>query len=260
MGQWNWAQPAPSPAGTTALAPLPKDRDMVFYRIDDGALGWLIGHVAIRHWATFGPRYPNPAILLSSGQYLDTRGLNALTRAQFQAAARAMQAQLTDGLITQAVHRMPPAAFALEGPYLIQALRARREALPALANHMYALLARQPKVGGSAQPERFEVHRYTDSTVVAVYPIQASAADNRQALYRRTFFPAETREIQLDGLGGNDVFVLKEHGSTPVVRPRLRIYGGPEIDELQRTKSTRGVKYSNGNAPARRAYDRPPEE
>ena len=255
-GQWNWAVYPAGAAGYARVAPLPKDRDMVFFRLDDGALGWLLGHVAQRHWTTFGPAYPPAGQLLSAGKYLDTRGLNALTRAQFRQAATTLQAQWPDTLINRALHRLPPAAFALEGPRLEAALRARRAALPALADDFYRVLARRPVVGGTALAERFEVHRYADSTVVRVVTVGASPA---AVIYHRAFFPAETQLIQLEGLGGDDVFAVEAHGPHPNPRPRLRLYGGDGRDELRGPPSP-GVRYREGGAPPKHAYDRPPKE
>jgi hypothetical protein len=254
-GQWNWAPTKSTATGLTTFAPLPKDRDMVFYRLDDGALGWLVGHVLLRHWVTFGPAYRNLPNLAWSGRYLDTRGLNQLTRAQFSAAAQAMQRQLPDTLLHRALRRLPPVAFAAEGPRLLAALKARRDALPVLAMALYEQLARRPVVGGTAAAERFEVHRYADSTVVAVYPAQGTAST-----YRRAFLPAETRRIQLEGLGGDDVFVVENHSPQKVSKPQLRLYGGLGTDELRGKETSGGLLFSQGSAPAKHAYNRLPEE
>ncbi len=258
-GQWSWAVTQGAAAGPATIAPLPKDRDMVFYRLSDGVLGWAFTHFMEPHWVTFGPRYKKPFRLLSSGHYLDKRGLNGLTRAQFAAAARAMQQRLPDTLIGRAVRRLPPAAFALEGPRTIAALEARRAALPALADGFYRTLARRPVVGGTAQAERFEVHRYADSTVVSVFAAQASGFATSPS-YKRAFFGSETRRIQLEGLGGNDVFSIEEHGPNPASLPKIRVYGGPGTDELRAKQHGRGIHFWQGSAPAKAAFDKPPKE
>ncbi|WP_426059287.1 hypothetical protein [Hymenobacter sp. B1770] len=257
-GQWNWTV-RPQPESGARISPLPKDRDMVFYRIDDGVLGWLVGHLAIPHWTTFRAEYPRLSHLMSNGHYLDTRGLNQLSRSEYRAEALAMQQLLPDALISTAVHRIPPPAFALEGPGIIAALQTRRDNLPGFADVFYQHLARRPMVAGTAQPERFVVHRYPDSTVVAVYPAQGPAT-RQTAFFHRTFFSTETQQIQLEGLGGNDVFTIEQHGRSTVSRPALRIYGGPDADELQGSHYGRGVRFSQGNARAKHAFDKPPTE
>ncbi len=252
-GQWSWALMPPTKGGVMALMPLPKDRDMVFYRLDDGVLGWLVGHLALRHWVTFAPRYKHPAGLMGSGHYLDQRGLNALNRSQFLATARAMQQRLPDTLLARAVHRLPAAAFALEGPRTIAALQARREQLPALADGFYRELARRPRIGGTDQAERFVIHRYADSTVVTV-----QAAATAAPFYHRAFLPAETQRIQIEGLGGDDVFVVEQDG--PGRKPAIRIFGGAGTDELKAAKKTKGVRFDQESAPPTQVYNKLPEE
>ena len=253
-GQWNWAVLQP---GRRLFSPLPKDRDMVFYRLDDGVLGWLIGHLALRHWTTFDSRYPNLTDLLSNGHYLDVRGLNGLPRAKFEAVARAMQEQLSDAVIDQAVHRLPRSAFALEGPRLIAALEARRAALPELAAAFYEHLARRPVVGGTAQAEHFVVRRTPNHTLVEIY----NESNGRgQELFKRTFLPAETRIIQLEGLGGDDVFEVVNGSTKNVKSPRINIYGGTGTDRLLLPKKGGKVRFHQGSNRAGRAYDKLPEE
>ncbi len=257
-GQWNWATYPALSAAVKTYFPVPKDRDMVFYRLDDGVLGWLIGHLALRHWASFRARYPPAGALLSSGHYLDVRSLNGLSRADFRSAAQALQQRLPDTLLARALRRLrrlPPAAYALDGARTLHALRARREALPALADAYYRQLVRHVSLGGTAEAERFEIIRAADSTVVKIY----SLADRNEApYYQRTFFAAETRTIQLEGLGGDDEFVVT--GGAGAGRPRLQLYGGEGRDAFSPKAGGRGMRYQAGSAPARRAYDAPPVE
>ncbi|MDQ2772016.1 MAG: hypothetical protein M3Y54_16130 [Bacteroidota bacterium] len=255
-GQWSWAVLPPT-AGYAPVAPLPKDRDMVFYRGDDGPLGWLVGHLLLPHWATFGPRYKNPRGLMSSGHYLDTRGLNQLTRTDFRMAALAMQQRLPDSLLLRALHRLPAAVFALEGPRTLAALQARRAALPALADIFYRQLARRSVVGGTEQAERFEIHRYADSTVVQIFSL--AAGPGPALLYQRAFLKAETHWIQLEGLGGKDVFIVQQHGPKAEAQPRVRIFGGGGRDDFQGGPAA-GVRFEQKRAPAHGAYDELPEE
>ena len=250
-GQWSWAViPGPG-VGIFNFHPLPKDRDMVFYRLDDGAVGWLLGHVVKRPWNTFAPRFTNVRGLLHNGHYLDVRGLNALSRAQFRAAALAMQLLLPDTLLIRALRRLPPAVQKLESARTLVTLQARRAALPAFAEAFYHQLARRPAVGGTAQAERFEVLRYADSTVVKVTSLapDSAATSSARLLFKRTFFPTETRRIQLEALGGDDVFVIKNAPGVRVSRPRLRLYGGPGKDQLEGDAARRGVRFRAGSAP-----------
>ena len=219
--QWNWA--AVRSAGGVRFEPIPKDRDQVFFRFDDGVLPRLVSWL-VPKFQTFGPRFGNVRGLARQGRFLDRHALAPATGDDFLRAAAAMQRSLPDSLLARAVRRLPPAVYALEGPRTLAALQARRAALPVAAARYYRSLARRPAVSGTAQAERFVVRRYPDSVAVAVYA--APGAAGAAPFYRRTFRPAETRVLTLDGRGGSDAFdVYTAPGR--VARLRLAVMGGP---------------------------------
>jgi len=251
-GQWTWAQVPGAAPGRFRYQPVPKDRDMVFYRAADGVVPWLLTRrFTTRKWNTFGPGFHDPLGLLQQGHYLDEHGLVALTAGQFRQAAEAMQRQLSDAVIDSAVRRLPPAAYALEGPGLAAALRQRRETLPAVAAALYRRLSRRPTLGGTAGAERFVVRRYADSTAVAVY---APALGPDSLLLARTFFPRETKVLTLEGLGGADVFEVIDAAPRAARRPRLDIYGNPGA---RPPAAAPGVRYSPAPRRGAHAYARP---
>ena len=58
-GQWNWAA-FHEKNGHTRFQPLPKDRDQVFFRFDDGLLPWLVSRsIVAPKFQTVAPRYGN---------------------------------------------------------------------------------------------------------------------------------------------------------------------------------------------------------
>ncbi len=220
--QWSWAA-VPQPGGGVCFAPIPKDRDQVFFRFNDGALPRLVSWL-VPKFQTFGPRYGNVRGLARQGRFLDRRALAPATRADFVRTATAMQAALPDSLLARAVRCLPPAVYALEGPRTLAALQARRAALPPAAARYYRGLARHTAVAGTARAERFVVHRYADSTTVAVY---APALGADSLLLARAFFPRETKVLTLEGLAGADVLEVVEAGPRAARRPRLAIHGNP---------------------------------
>ena len=228
-GQWQWAEFRETD-GRVRYVGIPKDRDQVYFRFDDGLIPWLAARPFIApQFQTFRTAYNNIGGLVKQAQFIDQRGLAALTRADFARTARDLQRRLPDSVIARALRRLPPAVYALEGARLGSALRARRETLPQAADAYYLTLARAPTLGGTAQAERFVVHRYADSTTVRVF---ASAAPTHDSLrFQRTYFRSETECISFEGLGGDDVF---EVTTAPTARPmRLRLYGGAGRDQLQ---------------------------
>ncbi len=240
-GQWQWGQvPDPQRPGSYLLVAVPKDRDQVFFRMSDGAVPWLLTRkFAVRHLVTFKERYHDLPALTGQGQYVDQRGLNALTQSNFAAAARFVQVRLPDSVLARALRRLLPAVYAHEGPTLLRALQARRDALPAAAQRYYALQARRPVVAGTEQPDYFAVVRTPDSTTVRVYNAGLGADS---LFYQRTFYTRETKRLTLEGLGSTDVFDLTGRGL------KIVIHAGAGPDVLRAT-SRRRLRYepeSNG--------------
>ena len=244
-GQWNWAA-FREKDGRTRYQAIPKDRDQVFFRFADGLLPWLVSRSIIApKFQTFSTHYGNVRGLVKQAVFIDQRGLNACTRADFRRVATALQARLPDSLIRRALHRLPPTVYQLVGDETADALRARRAALPAAAAEFYRGLARRPVVGGTAQAERFVVRRTADSVTVAVFAPSLGADSLR---YRRTFFPGETAQITLDGLGGNDVFDIQTAAAQPAGHIRLMLIGGPGADRVYYTGTARRVRYYDPDA------------
>lgn len=130
-------------------------------------------------------------------------------------------------------------------------MRQRREALPGVAAALYRYLNRRATLGDTAGAERFVVHRYADSTAVAVY---APALGPDSLLLARTFFPRETKVLALEGLGGADVFEVIELGPRTARRPRLAVYGNPGA---RPPAAAPGVRYSTEPRRGAHAYARP---
>ena len=227
QGQWQWAEYRQ--AGRTCYRPVPKDRDQVFFRFDDGVLPWLVSRF-VPKFRTFKPHYESIAGTVRNARFLDARALTEVTRRQFQRLATELQAQLTDSVISEGVHRFPAAIYALEGPRTAATLRARRAGLPAAADAYYRLLAQDVTVAGTDEAERFVVERLTDSTTaVSVYARTVDPARPGPALYHRVFRTAETKRIRLYGLRGEDEFTVRGAVTRGI---RVDLYGGPGADEV----------------------------
>jgi hypothetical protein len=246
-GQWQWGElPNPTRPGGTLFVAVPKDRDQVFFRMSDGAVPWLMTRkFLVRHLVTFKHDFHDVVALTGQGRYVDQRGLNALSRRDFVEAARYVQAHLPDSALARAVHQLPPAVYALEGPRLLRDLQNRRDQLPQLAQTYYELKAERPVVAGTELPDHFVVARTPDSTTVRVYN-RVLGADS--LFYQRTFYSRETKRLTLEGLGADDVFSLSGHGL------KIVVHAGAGQDVLRAT-SHRRLRYepeSNGtlNTPA----------
>lgn len=240
-GQWQWAEFREA-GGRVRYLGIPKDRDQVYFRFDDGLIPWLAARPFIApQFQTFRNEYNNIGGLVYQAQFIDQRGLSEMTRADFRRTALDLQHRLPDSVIDRALHRLPPAVYALEGGRLGNALKARRATLPRAAEAYYLTLARAPTLGGTAQAERFVVHRYADSTTVRVFSSFRHPRPAGDSLrFQRTYFRPETRCISLEGLGGDDIF---EVTTTTTARPMsLQLYGGAGHDQLRLQGRARRLK------------------
>lgn len=238
-GQWTWAA-YPQSGGHTRWVPVPQDRDQVFFRFDDGLIPWLASK-AVAKFRTFGPKYQSIEGYTRNSRYIDEHVLTKQGRSAYLATAHDLQRRLTDSVIVRAVRQgLPRDVYRQEGAAMIAALRARRETLPEATANYYDLRARDVLVAGTDADERFVVERLNDTaTVVSVYEQEPPAKRADSLLYRRVFNPAETRQVLLHGLGGDDVFELR--GS---VRrsPFISLYGGPGNDLVRDSSHVAGLR------------------
>jgi hypothetical protein len=140
--QWRWLKQGKGKR--TPWEPLPYDRDHVFTRYSG-----LLVDIAY-FWdpvlVDFGPRYPSMVRLNWRAKSLDRRLLGELDWATWDSVAHALQARLTDSVIDDAVRRLPPPDYKVDGASLTHALRSRRDRLPEAARRLYRLVALDAEV------------------------------------------------------------------------------------------------------------------
>ncbi|WP_072144856.1 hypothetical protein [Hymenobacter sp. AT01-02] len=240
-GQWDWAAFA-QPDGTRLWRPIPKDRDQVFFRFDDGLLSWVVSRI-VPKFRTFGPHYQSIEGYTRNARFIDERALASMTKEAYLRTAKDLQQRLTDDVIKQAVRQgLPKEVYQREGARMEANLRARRAQLPKAAQEFYRLQAHQVVVPGSDQEERFVVERLNDTaTVVSVYGQAKGGKDSQGAplLYQRRFNPRDTHTVVLHGLQGEDEFIVS--GSV-AKSPFIDIYGGPDEDIVRDSSHVGGLR------------------
>ncbi|MEO0740462.1 MAG: BamA/TamA family outer membrane protein [Bacteroidota bacterium] len=244
--QWRWAEREPFELDSTLTGdartegkvyqPIPRDRDYVFMRMD-GIGPWFTKQFFARQYQGFGFGYGYVRGSLRNGLGLIRRYTNRLTREDWLATAREMQAAVPDSLIEAAiVASWPPEIVALHGEEIGNRLRARRDLLTEVAADVYADMAAVVDVVGSDKHERFEVTRQENGDVeVAVFKTKKDG-EVVEEVYRRTFFDRETDEVRLYGLGGQDRFVLSGDGGSM----KVRLIGGPGEDHVDNGSTAGG--------------------
>ncbi len=222
---WKWAE-YKTDSGSY-FRPIPRDRDHAFSRWD-GVLMWL----ADREWAkesgeNFGMAINDIRSLTWPARHLDRFVANELNQEDWIEAAKELQSQLTAERITDAMRSLPQETYELSGTEIEQKLQRRIQDLDQYAIKFYKDLARDVDVIGSNKKEYFEVERNADGSVNVQVYAKTKTSPDRKLIYNRIFFPHETREIRLYGLGGKDHYEI--YGTTRR-SIKIRVIPGPGED------------------------------
>ena len=249
--QWRWAafEPGerdPALQGDDATrgkvyVPIPRDRDMAFNRA-----GGLLTRLALRAnpaHQPFADDFRSVPFVMRNGRPIDRPYLNAMTREDWLATARDLQARLDDRAIADAFEVWPAVIDSLAGDGVRRTLRARRDALHEAAETAYRFYAQTVDVVGSDQRERFVAAWQSDGSLSVTMEALRGDGSVRGPLYHRRFVPDETREVRLYGLRGDDAFVVEGDGRRTI---HLRIVGGPGDDAVDvRTDGARVSVYDS---------------
>lgn len=208
--QWLWA--GFKKDDITTYYPIPRDRDQAFARMDG-----VIPTIASRKWALrkikdFDYTIDDVNGLNMNGVHLDRNFTTRMRLQDWLDVAEELQRALTDTIIDAAIKQMPEPVYNISGAETAAKLKRRRDDLKTYATAYYKFLTENVDIVGTNQKEIYEVKRIGgDSTRVTVY-----SANKKDILYVRTFTAAETKEIRLYGLDGNDKFTV--YNSTMLVR------------------------------------------
>ena len=226
--QWRWARF--EEGDYHVWRPIPRDRDEAFARFD-GLLPRL-ARSSNPELVGFGPDYGSVYGLSWRAQDLDRRLLGDLGRAVWDSTARTLQARLTDSVIDAAVRQLPPEYYRLNGAQLARDLKRRRDALPAAALGLYALLAHDADIHATDEPDVAAVERLDDQRVaVHLYRrAEVGSAGLSTAYFTRTFDRAETQEIRLHLHGGADHVVVRGAVGHSIL---VRVISGGGADTLE---------------------------
>jgi hypothetical protein len=253
--QWRWAKLP----GNPLWVPIPEDRDQAFARYEGLALDMARG--TDPRFQNFGPKYAGVGGLTFNGSEQDRQLLVPFSREDFGAAAKALQAQLTDEVIEKAVRMMPPEWYALDGVRLNADLRSRRDLLPEVAAKYHEHLAVRVDVRLTNKSERIEATRRPNGDTEVTVHVLGADGQPGPPTFHRVFDAKETAEIRFYTYDGNDT--LKVTGAHE--GPKLRLMGGNGDDVLDATGSgnaklsdSKGQNRALDAADDSRPYEPPP--
>ncbi|HEY2720979.1 MAG TPA: BamA/TamA family outer membrane protein [Chitinophagaceae bacterium] len=240
---WRWARFDNDK--TTVYRPIPRDRDQAYTQFD-GFWPWIATNVfgAIQ-FESFGYKLHNIKRFNEPGRILDRPLTNELTEKDWMTAARELQTSLSDSVIENGIHQLPPELFAISGNKLIAELKSRRDHLDDYAKRYYDFLSHHEEIRGSDKKEFFEIKRLGNrETQVNIYKINKSDQAKSKPYFSRTFDAKDTREIRLYGLGDSDI--IKVTGPPHGVKVRIIDPEGTDSISLEakgRTKLSVGKKF-----------------
>jgi hypothetical protein len=240
--QWRWAG---FKAGRgTIWRPIPRDRDQALVQYDGVLLG--IARKVHPKLVRFGPEYPSVLGLAWNAQELDRRLLASLNGERFLAVAESVRLAVTDSVIESAIDRVPAAYREVNGAWLAEVLRQRRDALPAHAEDLYRMLAQEVDVTGSDATDVVVARRDRLGRLDLV----VTRATGVDTLFERTFEPGETGSVRLlTGLGQDTVRLYGASGEGPL----LEIEQEPGADTVIADEGSRRYRRYPPRPPAARA-------
>ncbi|RYE24193.1 MAG: hypothetical protein EOP51_08195 [Sphingobacteriales bacterium] len=226
--QWRWA--AFEEKNSKYYRPIPRDRDQA-YTLFDGALPGLVLHAAdLDYLRGFKNNIKAVNIYNYTARHLDRRCASSMTKEQWINIAEDMQSSITDEVIDKAVKQLPPEVYPLSGQAIASKLKSRRDHLVVFATTYYDFLARHVDIEGSQKKEYFEVNRVNDEhTLVQVYDLDKDGQKADTPFYVRMFKTAETRDIRLFGIGGEDVYKINGNVDKGI---KLTLVGGEDRDSI----------------------------
>lgn len=226
FGQWKWGEYDTGKG--KVWYPIPVDRDQAMF-LSDG----LIIKIASRrplHWMKgFHDKLPKFNWLARSARNFDRLFLNALDETEWNELTDEFCEKLTDSVISEAVHQMPPEIYALRGEEIERKLKSRRDLMKEKkANQYYRFISKNVNVLGTNKQEFFTIKSVDSGLLVQVKSRdKEEGKDTTFETYHRVFDPKVTKEIRLYGFNGADNFMVDEAARSKI---KLRIIGGRGID------------------------------
>ena len=235
LGDWdrhedNWRWLKQDDKDDKIYVPVPRDRDMVFYKTS-GLFPWIVSHqwLQARH-QPFEPKIRAVDQWNFGQRYFDRYFLNSLSEQDWKDGIKYVQQTITPDLMRQAMKRMPASIFAEGGEETLKIMIARKDNLEESALRYYKFLAATVEIPASDKKENFEIrHTKKGNIELKIKNIKKNGELGR-TLYHRSFDHTVTHELRLYGMGGEDVFDVIGDTNSPI---RVRMIGGDDKDIFQ---------------------------
>jgi hypothetical protein len=219
--QWRWGRV--DSGSVKYYYAIPRDRDQAFFATN-GFLPQLIKIFALKHTNNFKKETKNLKNLNFKSWEFDKTFLNELDAGMWEKNIKLFQQQLPDDIIRAAVKNLPPEIYAIDGKSLEEKLISRRNTFLENGMKYYEFLSGNVTVFGTEEKELFTVIG-DKKIIVTMY--RGAKKQLSEKIYERTFVPDETGYIYLEGLGGDDEFLIDQAASSKI---KIKIRGGKGRD------------------------------
>ncbi len=226
--QWRWA----NLPGTQLWQPIPEDRDQVFCKYDGLLLN--LGRFTLPYLLNFRQDFSGIYGMTFGSWDVDRYLLTDLEEPEWETVAQDLKEHLSNSVIEEAVKRLPPEYYQIEGLTLETSLKNRRDNLLVISNQFYQLLAHQVDIYMTKQTELLEINRIDNKSVeIRISLLSTGEATSIEPYYKRRFFHDETKEIRLHLFGGNDKVISQGGRANGII---IRVIGGPDQETIDDSK------------------------
>jgi DNA repair exonuclease SbcCD nuclease subunit len=232
--QWRWATFEPPDKQGKIYRAIPRDRDWAFNRMNGFFPTILQSQLVLPKFQEFKSRFGFIPGLNFNGMPQDRRLTSALTPEDWLAISDSVAAEITPGVVREALSRWPDPIRELQGEEFEGIFKSRLEGLHDAVSTYTEFLDRYVDIVMSDKHEEFVVREAEGGRTEVVVYKTSRKGDRRKELYRRTFDPERTREIRLYGMGGVDRFDVGSPG--PSIR--IEVIGGTGQDVFEGSPDT----------------------
>ena len=218
--------------------PIPKDRDQAFFN-SNGLLVRAISLAALPYLQGFKKNYPDIKWFNWEERDFDRIFMNNLDAEKWKRIISQFQQNVNDSVIEEAVKRLPPEIFTLDGSEIAGKLKSRRNLLTKKGMVYYRFLSREVNIVGSNKNEYFRISNAAKGLEVKVFK-RKKDNDSSTVMFDRIFDPKITRYINFYGLNGDDIFYVDTSVNSKI---KLRIIGGKGNDTFNINGNIRNKIY-----------------
>lgn len=226
--QWRWAR---FDRGELKLyRPIPRDRDYAFLNANGLMVG--LGRGSLPKIQAYKSSLPKLSALTFMTSEFDRTHFAGLSWSVWDSVITRVTTALDNATIREAVLKVPPEYFAINGEQVIATLTARRDGLRDRARQYYDMVTRDVDVFASEERDLAIIDRQEDGSVrVRLYSERAAKAPeaSRDEAFDRTFVPSETHEIRIFMDKKDDKVIVRGASSQGM---KIRIIGGSGDDVL----------------------------